>query len=146
MGVVGSNHTSNEENYYLQKFAREVLRTNNVDHRRTGDIVGLLDALSGKTGKLGTVADLYDRKAFLILGADLALEHPLLSFQIRANFRHHQAHVYVSTPKPVREDKYSAAIVRGNDYASLRDQLASEKELVVLFDDSYRGEAIQELV
>jgi NADH-quinone oxidoreductase subunit G len=61
---------------------------------------------------LATVADLYERKALLVLGADLALEHPLLSYQIRANFRHHQAHVYVATPGPVREDKYSVASVR----------------------------------
>jgi len=33
------------------------------------------------------VSDLYQRKAVLVLGADLALEHPLLSFQIRANYR-----------------------------------------------------------
>src|ERR1700722_20037100 len=64
-GVIGSNHTTNEENFYLQKFARDVLRTNNIDHHRTGDVVTLLDALSGKSGQLGTVADLYDRKAFL---------------------------------------------------------------------------------
>ena len=45
-GVVGSNHTTNEENYYLQKFAREGLGTNNIDHHRTGDVVTLVDALS----------------------------------------------------------------------------------------------------
>ena len=153
-GVIGSNHTTNEENFYLQKFARKVLGTNNVDHHRTGDVVTLLDALSaaseGKAesgqGKLATVADLYERKAFLILGADLALEHPLLSYQIRANFRHHQAHVYVVTDKPVREDKYSAASVRGRDYESLREKLQKETELVVLFDDSYRGEDLRHLV
>jgi NADH-quinone oxidoreductase subunit G len=111
-GVIGSHHTTNEENYYLQKFARQVLGTNNIDHHRTGDVVTLLDALSGKTGQLATVADLYERKAFLILGADLALEHPLLSYQIRANHRHHQAHVYAVTPGPVREDKYSVKSVR----------------------------------
>ncbi len=111
-GVIGSNHTTNEENFYLQKFAREVLRTNNIDHHRTGDIVTLLDALSGKTGKLATVADLYDRKAILVLGADLALEHPLLSFQIRANYRHHQTRVYAITPGTVREDKYSVTSIR----------------------------------
>src|SRR6267154_356738 len=55
-GVVGSNHTTNEENFYLQKFAREVLKTNHIDHHRTGDIVTLLDALSGKAGTLATVA------------------------------------------------------------------------------------------
>ena len=103
-----------------------MLRTNNIDHHRTGDVVALLDALSGKTGKLGTVADLYDRKAFLILGADLALEHPLLSFQIRANYRHHEAHIYVATAKPVREDKYATLSVRASGLEALdamRDKL-----------------------
>src|SRR6202011_2400173 len=131
-GVIGSNHTTNEENFYLQKFAREVLRTNHIDHHRTGDVVTLLDALSGNQAGLATVGDLYERKAFLVLGADLAIEHPLLSYQMRANFRHHQAHVYVVTPGPVREDKYAAAIVRGNDYESLFDKLKAEPELVIL--------------
>ena len=111
-GVIGSNHTTNEENFYLKKFAREVLRTPNIDHHRTGDVVTLLDALSGTSGKLATVRDLYDTKAVLVLGSDLALEHPLLSFQIRANYRHHQAHVYAITPGPVREDKYAVQSIR----------------------------------
>jgi NADH-quinone oxidoreductase subunit G len=44
-GVIGSNHTTNEENFVLQKLARHGLRTNNIDHHRTGDIVTLLSAL-----------------------------------------------------------------------------------------------------
>jgi NADH-quinone oxidoreductase subunit G len=145
-GVIGSNHTTNEENFYLRKFAREVLRTNHIDHHRTGDLATLLNALSGTSGQMATVADLYERKAFLILGADLALEHPLLSYQIRANYRHHRARIYVVTPRPVREDQYAAAIVRGGDYESLREQLKGEPELVVLFDDSLKGDDIRKLV
>ena len=145
-GVIGSTRTTNEENFYLQKFAREVLRTNHIDHHRTGDVVTLLDALSGKTGKLATVADLYDRKALLVLGADLALEHPLLSYQIRANYRHHQAHIYVVTPGAVREDNYATASVRGRDYASLRDKLKAEPELVIVFDDSFKGDDVRKVV
>jgi NADH-quinone oxidoreductase subunit G len=145
-GVIGSNHTTNEENFYLQKFARQVLKTNHIDHHRTGHMVTLLDALSGKTAKLATVADLYERRAILVLGADLALEHPMLSYQVRANYRHHQAHVYVVTPQAVREDKYAAAIVRGRDYASLRDKLQAEPELVILFDDTYKGDDLRALV
>jgi NADH-quinone oxidoreductase subunit G len=216
-GVIGSNHTTNEENFYLRKFAREVLGTPNVDHHRTGDVAALVDSLSGKTGKLAKVADLYERKAVLVLGSDLALEHPLLSYQIRANYRHHQAHVYAVTPGPVREDKYSVKSVRvggpaeknvgdlgllpgrdvgattsgpGNapvggegvrpnlpqtqpwggeamghpagaihphnvtaapaDYFAaleqLRDKLKTEPELVILFDDSFKGEDIRRLV
>jgi NADH-quinone oxidoreductase subunit G len=145
-GVIGSNHTTNEENYYLQKFARRVLKTNHIDHHRTGDVLTLLDALSGKGSKLATVSDLYERKAVLVLGADLALEHPLLSYQIRANYRHHQAHVYVVTPESVREDKYAAAIVRGRDYEPLREKLKAEPELVIVFDDAYKGDELRKLV
>jgi NADH-quinone oxidoreductase subunit G len=111
-GVIGSNHTTNEENYYLRKFATEVLKTPNLDHHRTGDVMTLIDSLSGKTGKLATMDDLYNTKASLVIGSDLALEHPLASWWIRANYRHHQGHVYVATPEPVREDKYSAHSVR----------------------------------
>jgi len=144
-GVVGSTRTTNEENFYLQKFAREVLRTNHIDHHRTGDVVTLLDALSGKEGKLATVSDLYEKKAIMVLGADLALQHPLLSFQIRANYRHHQAHVYVVTPGEVREDHYAAASVRGRDYSGLCDKLKAEPELVIVFDDSYKGDDLRKL-
>ena len=53
--------------------------------------------LSGRTNALATVADLYTAKAVLVIGADLAQQHPLLAFQLRANFRHHQAHIYTVT-------------------------------------------------
>ena len=151
-GVIGSNHTTNEENYYLQKFARKVLGTGNIDHHRTGDVPALLDALSGKSGKLATTADLYEKKAVLVIGADLALEQPFLSFQIRANYRHHQARVYVVTAGPVREDKYAAASVRvaeGGELdavESLRDRLKAEPELVIVFGDAIKGEGVRRLV
>ncbi len=112
-GVIGSTRTTNEENFYLQKFAREGLGTNNIDHHRSGDVVTLLDALSGRANaSLATTADLYTSKAVLIIGADLSLEQPFLAFQVRANFRHHAAKVYVVTPEPVREDKYAARSMR----------------------------------
>jgi NADH-quinone oxidoreductase subunit G len=151
-GVIGSTRTTNEENYYLQKFARQGLGTPNIDHHRSGDVVKLLDAVSGRPGALATTADLYNKKAVLVVGADLALEQPFLSFQIRANFRHHQAHVYVVTEKPVREDRYAAAslrVERGGELAaidSLGTKLAAEPELVILFGDAIQGDLVQKLV
>ncbi|MDE3164268.1 MAG: molybdopterin-dependent oxidoreductase, partial [Acidobacteriota bacterium] len=176
-GVIGSNHTSNEENYYLQKFARQVLKTNHIDHHRTGDVVTLLDSLSGKKSQLAAVDDLYTAKAIVVLGSDLATEHPLLSYQIRANFRHHQARVYPVTPEPVREDRYCALGIRvgggaqapaadfvawtpagfgrpkiktAPDYFAalemLREKLQGEPEVVILFDDSFRGDDVRKLV
>src|SRR5260370_20160501 len=37
VGVIGSNRTTNEENYLLQKVAPIVLKTNNIDHHPTAD-------------------------------------------------------------------------------------------------------------
>ncbi len=141
-GVIGSNHTSNEENFYLQKFARKLLKTENIDHHRTGDVGALL----ASTSNLATVADLYTKKAVLVLGSDLSLEHPLLAFQVRANYRHHQAHIYVATGKPVREDKYAAVSIRSFDYQSLREKLKAEPELVIVFNDDFKGDDVRRLV
>ena len=150
-GVIGSNHTTNEENYTLQKFARQVLRTNNIDHHRTGDIATLLDALSGKTDALATMADLYQAKSALVIDSDLAQEHPLIAFQLRANWRHNKAHVYAVTPGPVREDSYAvtARSELGMEFEALeklRAQLGAEPELVVLFGAAIKGDSIRRLV
>jgi NADH-quinone oxidoreductase subunit G len=151
-GVIGSNHTTNEENYYLQKFARQILGTKNIDHHRTGDLPALLDALSGKTEALATTDDLYERKAILIAGADLAQQQPFLAFQLRANHRHHGAHVYTVTPGPVRERDYAVRSViaeAGREMEAiegLREALKAESELVIIFGDSIKGEAVRRLV
>jgi len=151
-GVVGSTHSSNEENYYLQKFARAGLGTSNIDHRRTGDIATLLDALSGHENALATVGDLYTTQAALIVSADLAQQHPLLAFQLRANFRHHRASIYTVTPGPVRERDYavqSIVTAAGREIDAvegLRENLAKHENLVIVFGPSISGEAVRRLV
>ncbi len=149
--VIGSNHTTNEENFLLQKFARQVLRTSNVDHHRTGDVAGLISALQGRPDAMATTADLYNTKAALIISSDLAQEQPLLAFQLRANWRHHKAHVYAVTPGPVREDNYAFTerAEAGQEFEVLermRDRLEKEPELVILFGDAIKGQAISRLV
>ncbi len=93
-GIIGSNHTTNEENFFLAKFARQGLGTHNLDHHRTGDLSTFLDALSGRNDALATTADLYTAKAVLIAGSDLSQQHPLLAFQARARMS-------VGHPRPI---------------------------------------------
>jgi len=151
-GVVGSNHTTNEENFFLAKFAREGLGTRNIDHHRTGDLGTFFDALSGRADVLAASSDLYTSKSVLVVGADLAQQHPFLSFQIRANVRHHNAHVYAVTVGPVREGNQAVASVRvaqGGELAgveSLRDKLKAEANLVIVFGDAVQGDALRKLV
>ena len=151
-GVIGSNRTTNEENYFLQKFAREGLGTASIDHHRTGDVPTLLDALSGKTGALATIGDLYTAKAALVIGSDLAQQHPLIAYQLRANFRHHQMALYTVTPGPVREDQYSTRALHAAFGAemeaveTLREDLAKHESLVIVFGPSVKGESLRRLV
>ena len=170
VGVIGSTRISNEEAYLLQKFARTTLHTNSIDHHRSGDVVTLLDSLSGKSATLGTADDCYNAKAVLIIGADLSQQQPFLANQIRANYRHHNAAVYVATTGVVREDKIAKSSVRttagteprpsgsGPQSASssetdwlsalhsMREKLATEPELLVLFGDTVKGEGVRNLV
>src|SRR5690242_8958814 len=108
--VIGSNHTTNEENYLLQKFGRQVLGTSNIDHHRTGDVAALIDALHGRANALATTSDLFNTKAALVIGSDLAQEQPFVAFQLRSNWRLHKAHVYAVNPGPVREDNYATTL------------------------------------
>jgi NADH-quinone oxidoreductase subunit G len=147
-GVIGSNHTTNEENEYLVRVARVGLGTNNIDHHRTGDVASLLETQAAQA----TTADLYTSKAVLIVASDLSQQHPFLAFQVRANWRHHQARVYTVRRGPVREDKIAARIVsvepgeEMNGVESLRADLAKEPELVIVFGDAIQGERVGRLV
>ncbi len=152
IGIAGSTHTTNEEDYVLQKIARAGLGTNHIDHHRSGDVAALLDALGDRTGALATTADLYNSRSILVVASDLAQQHPLLAFQIRANWRHHGSRTYVVTPGPVREDGFAVRSVRvpiGEEIAgveSLRGLLKGEPGLVILFGDAVKGEAVRQLV
>ncbi len=152
-GVIGGVHSTNEENYFLQKFARQGLKTANIDHQRTGDVPALLDALSGKSDVLATTDDLYNTAAALVIGSDLAQQHPFLAYQLRANGRHHNARVYTVTPGKVREADYAAASLIYGSTAELfakldelRDRLKAEPELVILFSDAVKGADVAKLV
>jgi len=151
-GVIGSGHTTNEENFFLQKFARQVLGTKNIDHHRTGDLTTLIDALTDRANVLATVEDLKTAKAVLVVASDLSQQHPLLANQIRANVRLQGAHLYAVTSGPVREDQQAAASVRvhrGGELAGvegLRDKLKAEGDLVILFGDAIQGESLRKLI
>ncbi len=151
-GVIGSTRTTNEENYYLQKFARQGLGTANIDHHRSGDIASLLNALAGKREALASVGDLYTTKSALVIGTDLSQQHPLLAFQLRANHRHHGSSTYVVTRGPVREADYAARSLRADAgkqvevLEQLRGDLSKHASIVILFGDSLKGADVAKLV
>ena len=174
-GVIGSNRTSNEENYLLQKFARLVLGTNNVDHHRTADFPAFASALAGKVDATASMRDVGSAPAILLIGNDPTERHPFLAWQIRTNVRLHRAKLYVANSLPIKLRRQATAfaqIAPGSE-ASLvkflagdessaeaaisaqltrealndfRDKIKAELGLVIVFGSEVRGEAIQNLV
>jgi NADH-quinone oxidoreductase subunit G len=142
IGVIGSTRTTNEEAYLLSKFARVVLKTNNVDHHRTADFPALAAALRGKPDATATMADVFTAPAILLIGNDPTEQHPLLAYQIRNNVRLHQARLYVVNSRPIKlqrqatmfaqiaagtEDKFAAFLAGGDSGVDALASFASTK-------------------
>ncbi len=188
VGVIGSTRTSNEENYLLQKFARVVLQTNNIDHHRTADLPAFAAAVSESqnphsvaksatkmghpTSSLtGSMRDVYDTPAILLIGNDPTDEHPLLAWQIRNNVRLHGARLYVVNTQPIKLERQATNFLQipagtYDDFAGdlfkpgagaadrmlprtgwieLRQQLLAEKDLVIIFGAEVTGAGIAAL-
>ncbi len=144
IGFIGSNRTSNEENYLLQKLARTTLGTNNIDHHRSADYTGLITALGDRAGdSLLTMEQLYQSKAVLLVGNDPTNQNPLVGWQIRSGIRHHGTKLFVINSSEIKLKRKATQFVRvdaGHEVASLRwlaheeGQLAPElvEQLVLL--------------
>ena len=175
IGVVGSNRTTNEENYLLSKFARVVLKTNNVDHHRTADFPALAAALHGKPGRTASMRDVLTAPAVLLIGNDPTNQHPLLAWQIRNNVRLHRARLYAINAQPIKLRRQAAgfalipagaeakavAFLSGDDsllqslvsdgmsgdaWTALRDKIRAEQNMVIAFGSELRGGDVHKLV
>src|SRR5579863_5759647 len=159
IAVLGSNRTTNEENYLLQKFARTVLGTNNIDHERTADYAAFARALAGHEGKAASLRDAGTAPAILLVGGDPTNEHPLLAWQIRTNVRLNKARLYIANHRSIKLERQAKA-VQGvppagyRDLTTILDQnesdfakaVMAEESLLVIFGPEFRGDQIVSLV
>jgi len=164
IGVIGSNRTTNEENYLLQKFARTVLRTNNIDHERTADYAAFARALAGHKSKAASLRDTATAPAILLIGGNPTEEHPLLAWNLRTNVRLNRARLYVANAKAIKLERMAYAKLRlpADGYAALaaymggsnailkdatfREAVLAEDSLLVVFGQEYRTAQVAELV
>jgi NADH-quinone oxidoreductase subunit G len=175
VGVIGSNRTSNEENYLLQKFARLVLGTNNIDHHRTADFPAFASALARKSNATASMRDVGTAPAILLIGNNPTEQHPLLAWQIRTNVRLHRAKLYVVNSSPIKLRRQASLFAQiapgsegsfvrflsGNESAAdsiasshltrealsdLRDKVKAEQGLIIIFGSELRGADVKVLV
>ncbi|HXC31118.1 MAG TPA: NADH-quinone oxidoreductase subunit NuoG [Verrucomicrobiae bacterium] len=103
IGFIGSNRTTNEENYLLGRIARASVGTNNIDHHRTADYASLIAALGSGAGTASaSMEQLYQADAVLLVGHDPTEQSPLVAWQIRSAIRHRGARLYVINSKSIR--------------------------------------------
>jgi NADH-quinone oxidoreductase subunit G len=175
IGVIGSNRTTNEENYLLGRVARVSLGTNHIDHHRTADYAGLISAVSAAHKKqaprcFATMADLETECAFLLIGDDPTEQNPLVAWQIRTAIRLKGARLYIVNSRSIELTRKAAQFVQlapggesavahwlatgqGNFDApatqaldSLKAALSREASLTILFGVELTGAAVADLV
>lgn len=81
LAVLASAKCTNEENYVIQKFARVVLGTNNVDHCARlchASTVAGLAASFGSGAMTNSVPEFLDSDCVLITGSNTLEQHPLI--------------------------------------------------------------------
>src|SRR5277367_980996 len=140
IGVIGSNHTTNEENYLLNRFARATLGTNNIDHHRTADYTGLAAALGPRAkDSLATMADVYNSNATLLVGNDVTQQNPLVAWQIRTAVRHRKARLFVINGQPSkihRKAAYLVEVAKGGERDAVRWLASGQNETNAPFDEN----------
>jgi NADH-quinone oxidoreductase chain G len=171
IGVIGSNRTTNEENYLLQKLARTVLGTNNIDHHRTADYTAFARAISGQKDRAASLRDSMTAAAILVLGNDPTEQHPALAWNLRTNVRHNNARIYLVNHAGIKLERqaHESLVIPQDGYASavrflageeatfpgaqsldeakkFRDALRAEPNLLIIFGSEFRGRDIEALV
>ena len=171
IGFIGSNRTSNEENYLLQRLARGTFGTNNIDHHRTADYTGLITALGDRSSdSLLTMEQLYESKAVLLIGNDATNQNPLAAWQIRSGIRHHDTKLFVINSQEIKLDrKATQSVVLGpvlesaavrwletgaghlsqdlaNQLGAIKQTLQAESDVAIVFGSGVSGAAIENLV
>ena len=172
MGVIGSNRLTNEESYVLQKFARTVLGTNNIDHHRTADYVAFAQALAGSAGRAASMRDTQQAKAVLLIGGDPTNQAPQTAWNLRASVRLNGTKLFIANNAEIKlrrqargfvqvpefgygafaaylggDDSQASAAAR--DMATLggfRDAIRAEQELVILIGQEIRGAELKAIV
>lgn len=85
LALLSSAKCTNEENYLLQKFARAVIGTNNVDHCarlcHSPTVAGLVTAF-GSGAMTNSVPEIEDADCILVTGSNTSENHPLISTRI----------------------------------------------------------------
>jgi formate dehydrogenase major subunit len=91
LGFIASSKCTNEESYLMQKLARAVIGTNNIDncsrYCQTPASKGLSRTV-GYGADSGTIADIEKAALVLIVGSNTSESHPVLATRVKRSHKH----------------------------------------------------------
>jgi len=171
IGFIGSNRTSNEEDYLLGRIARAQIGTSNVDHHRTADYAGLVTALGESAPQaLAAMEHLGAARAILLIGNDPTEQNPLAAWQMRTAVRLRGARLYIINAEAIKLARRATVFARipagaepsaakwlagakteldggaVKELTALKAALENERDVVVVFGAELSGRAIADLV
>ncbi|MFH1726085.1 MAG: molybdopterin-dependent oxidoreductase [Elusimicrobiota bacterium] len=109
--VVYSGSCSNEDVYAAHKFARDVMKTKNVDNSLRLSYGPLTDG-EGAGAPAARIADLADAAAVLIVGADPDFSHPVLAHKIKKSVSQGKTRLVIMSPSASRLSPLAACEIR----------------------------------
>jgi NADH-quinone oxidoreductase subunit G len=172
IGVIGGNRLTNEEAYLLQKFARTILGTNNIDHHRTADYVTFALALAGQTNRTASLRDTQSSPAVLIVGGDPTNQAPGTAWNLRTDVRINRARLYVANTEEIKLRRQAKAFLHVapfgynalasylngdaasatsaaadvNTLSAFRDVVKAEEKLLILIGPELHGADLKNLI
>jgi len=148
VGVVASAKCTNEENYVMQKLARAVLGTNNVDHCarlcHAPTVAGLAQSF-GSGAMSNSISEIGDAACVLAIGTNTTEAHPVIGLEIRRGVKD-GGKLIVANPKEIDLCRFADIWLRhspGTDVALLMGMM----RVIVdeeLFDSAFIKERCEE--
>ena len=102
IAVIASSKATNEDGYLMQKFARAVIGTNNVDncsrYCQSPATMGFFRTV-GYGGDSGSYQDIASSALVLIVGSNTAESHPVLATRVKRAHKLHGQRLIVADPR-----------------------------------------------
>ncbi len=115
IGAIGSAKLSNESNYLLQRFMRQLIGTNNIDHRDGGDVAALP---AGMPALADVMKPQYgpDPKhdVIMLVGVDPSEEMPVLDVHLKRAVRRGKAQLVIVHPRQIELTRYNGPFLQAN--------------------------------
>ncbi len=106
---------SNEDNYLLQKFLRQLIGTNNIDHCarlcHAGSVSGLQLAI-GSSAMSNSIAEMAHLECFMVIGSNTAETHPVIATFLKQAVHKNGATLIVVDPRQTEMTRHAALWLR----------------------------------